>query len=321
MKRQKGQAFILVLILLALGTLIAVPTLKLSTTALRSQRITENALTEQYNADSAVQDALYQLLSQFMGDFTPSNPTVAYDFTYGGKTYHTTIQIPSVPPSQDMASGSMKHLLVEAQPSWMESTTNGTTYVIRLQTQPWSATTATYEYTLPAGFTYTPNSAYFWGPDMQNKLAYNAEVDTTLHKVKFINGTWTLMLPGDGANYHEFINQGDPPPGGYQANNSYLVITTLGGQQHLKFKPFYTTTGGNRTLIQTIHADGNAWGVHYLTQGSFVLGSDTITFTQTAAVGVAMYTILVPIGGTTYRVTVAYDAATGTFKIISYQIV
>ena len=52
-----------------------------------------------------------------------------------------------------------------------------------------------------------------------------------------------------------------------------------------------------------------------------MIGSDTVTFTQTAAVGVAMYTVLVPVGEVTYQVVVAYDSTTGSFKIISYQIV
>lgn len=320
MRGQKGQAIILVLILLAVGSLLIVPLLRYTYTGLRSQRISEDALKALYTGDNAFEDALWQLLNNYMGTFTPGSPQVAYDFSYAGKVYHMTIQIPSVPPSQDLALGSMKHVLLQAEPNWIESTTNGTNYVLRIQTQPWTATTGIYQYTLPAGFTYAGNSAYYYGPSPQNQLAYDAEVNHTTHQVKLISGSWVAMSPGDGANYLEVYQ--DPPPGGYLPNRSYLVITTLGdGRQHLKFVPYYTSTGGNRTMIQTVHVNGNAWGVNYVTTGSFNIGSDTVTFDKSAAVGVAMYTVIMNIGGIAYRVTVAYDAATDTFKIVSYQAV
>lgn len=58
-----------------------------------------------------------------------------------------------------------------------------------------------------------------------------------------------------------------------------------------------------------------------LTQVSFNGGFGSINIDQTAAMGVAMYTIRIPIGGVIYEVVVGYDSATGTFKIVSCKIV
>ncbi|GAH60417.1 unnamed protein product, partial [marine sediment metagenome] len=62
MKQQRGQAIILVLILLAVGSLVIVPVLDYTTTALRAQRISEDTMAEQCVVDSSLEDALLKLL-------------------------------------------------------------------------------------------------------------------------------------------------------------------------------------------------------------------------------------------------------------------
>lgn len=324
MKRQKGQAFILAVIWLGVGALLITPALAMAYSGLKSQRISENALNAMLNDDSALQTVLWNLLNNGMGTFTPGG-SIAYDFSYAGRTYNSTITIPSVPPSTVMTEGKVT-LLIDPQPQLIESTANGTNYVIRITTEPWSSSAGTYVFDLPEGFTYAANSAYVYGPAPQNEwlpdpaVFLAAEVDTTTHMVMTDKYGWRPMIQGCGSNpslYHEVYQ--DPPPGGYLTGHSYLVITNNG--RHLKFKPDYSgNTGGNRKLIQTVHANGNAWGVHYVTGGSFAVGSDTVLFDQTAAVGVAMYTVVINVGGVNYRLTIAYDTETGTFKIVSYQI-
>ena len=99
MKQQRGQAFILVLILLAVGGLVIVPVLDYTTTGLRSQQISEDTMLEAYAADSGVQDALCELnnnLGAYTGtpfekSFTINDRIVTVTATYvGGGIYKIT---------------------------------------------------------------------------------------------------------------------------------------------------------------------------------------------------------------------------------------
>ncbi len=58
---QRGSAFILVLIALALGSLIITPTLNYVSTGIVETRISEDLLLEQYTADAAIEYSLWQL--------------------------------------------------------------------------------------------------------------------------------------------------------------------------------------------------------------------------------------------------------------------
>jgi len=58
-KGQKGQALPIVLILLAIGGLLIVPTLNYASTSLKTHQVTETKAEELYSADSGVEDALY----------------------------------------------------------------------------------------------------------------------------------------------------------------------------------------------------------------------------------------------------------------------
>ncbi|GAH38869.1 unnamed protein product, partial [marine sediment metagenome] len=60
-KGQKGQALPIVLILLAIGGLLIVPTLNYASTSLKTHQVTETKAEELYSADSGVEDALYWL--------------------------------------------------------------------------------------------------------------------------------------------------------------------------------------------------------------------------------------------------------------------
>ena len=71
MKRQRGQAIILVLILMAVGSMMIVPTLSYTTTALHSQTISEERVAKQYGTDAAVEDALYQMLDGLLDTLDP----------------------------------------------------------------------------------------------------------------------------------------------------------------------------------------------------------------------------------------------------------
>ncbi len=61
-KRQSGQAFILVLILLAIGALLTVPALRLTATSLKSSQIVEGQTKALYAADAAQEYVLWKLM-------------------------------------------------------------------------------------------------------------------------------------------------------------------------------------------------------------------------------------------------------------------
>jgi len=87
MTRQRGQALILVLIALALGSLLITPTLNYVYTGLAETRISERLLLEQYAADAAVEYSLWQLkydVDGITGQLNPENPSANTSITVNG---------------------------------------------------------------------------------------------------------------------------------------------------------------------------------------------------------------------------------------------
>jgi len=318
-KGEKGQALILTLIFLAVGTLMIVPALNYTVTGLYSVRVYENALTRLYNADRAVEDALWQLLDQLIGNFSPENPEIVYDFQVGATHLPVTIKIPTVPASQNYGTGNVHNLMIEVEPTWVETPPDGgdpiLEYIMRIDMQTYNLTS--FRYTLPEGLTYVPSSAYYKGPDGNAALAWNAEVNLETHQVQNKSGVWVNM---SSLGYTVVYSW---PPVPYNSTTSYLyVITEADGRQTLEFRPYFGTLSGRRILIQTVQVSGTPpWGVNFIEPAVFTGGFGTIIAEQTAAVGVAMYTIEIPIGGAIYQVVVGYDYATGGFKIVSYQVI
>ncbi len=77
-KNQKGMAFVLVLISLAFGSLLIVPTLRYVYTGLIQTSFSEEVLLEQYAADAAVEYSLWQLkydVDGLIGQLNPENPS------------------------------------------------------------------------------------------------------------------------------------------------------------------------------------------------------------------------------------------------------
>ncbi|MBI2852601.1 MAG: hypothetical protein HYX84_05835 [Chloroflexi bacterium] len=75
-----GQALPLVLVALAVGTLVVVPFLGHSSTALLTSRSYRQAIIEQYSADSGIEHALWRLKYEpdFANSLTLANPTTNY---------------------------------------------------------------------------------------------------------------------------------------------------------------------------------------------------------------------------------------------------
>ncbi len=111
MKNEKGQALVLVLLLLLIGTLIVTPTLNLMGTGVKSGQVYEQKDDEIYAADSGVEDALWHIRNDVIGDvlgtgYNEYDYSTAYPYLYkllvNGKNVTVTIQnvwipIPTVP--------------------------------------------------------------------------------------------------------------------------------------------------------------------------------------------------------------------------------
>jgi len=76
---QKGNALILAMILLAVGSIIAVPLLTYMSTGLRTNRIYDTKKDNVYAADAGIEDALWRIKYNHMPT-TPNNYD-KYDYT------------------------------------------------------------------------------------------------------------------------------------------------------------------------------------------------------------------------------------------------
>ena len=102
---QRGQALILVLIALALGSLLITPTLRYVNTGLLETRISKQQLFEQYAADAAVEYGLWQLkynVDDFTDQLNPENPSAnSLPITVNGIEVPITTEITQSPLGED----------------------------------------------------------------------------------------------------------------------------------------------------------------------------------------------------------------------------
>jgi hypothetical protein len=296
MKRQKGQAFILVLVFLAVGALLIVPALRFTFTSLRSQSILEDTLAKQYVADGAVEDALWRMLNGVLDILNSENTSYTYDFELDSARFPVLIQIAKVPQS-DWVKYEQIQVKVEVVPKWLEANADNTTftYIIRIDSPQWDL--GDFGFALPLGLTYTDNSTLYVGPEKPTVLDPDAPVD---YPMVWMNEQWVEM------------NDGEDP----------LITDEPDGRQRLTWNLYDYLSGfeGRRAFIQAFQASGiPVWGVHYV-ESSFAFESLTVETGKTATLGVAMYNILIDYGGLTYQVVVGYDSTTGEMKMVSYQI-
>ena len=83
-KREGGQAFIMVLILLAIGALLIVPSLRLSITSFKNSGINTRQVTAMYAADGAIEYVLWKL---------SYDTGYAASFTVDGQSDNFTVDI------------------------------------------------------------------------------------------------------------------------------------------------------------------------------------------------------------------------------------
>lgn len=296
MKKQKGQAIILILIFLAVGALAIVPVMRYTATGLRAQEVTEAATARLYVADASVEAALSQMLSEILAGGSPA--TGNFTFELGS----FSISAPTIPVNTEVRDPPLLYLMVQVIPDWLAAGQSvNFTYIIRVQHQKWPELDK-FGLTLPSGLRYADNSTRERF-EKQADLAPDASVNLTTNKIQMKNGQWVDMVC---CGYNE--TAGALPP--------YLRITNQG--RTLEWKRKDTDVKGNMVLIQKFTTTGTpGWGIHNTTL--WLTASQT--WEDTCTMGVAFYTVIVTVEGVTYRVIVAYDSTTGGFKIISYEVV
>jgi hypothetical protein len=140
---EKGQALVLVLVLLLIGVLIVTPTLNFMGTGVKSGRVYEQKDDEIYAADSGVEDALWHVRNDLIGDvlgagYNEYDYSTAYPYLYkllvNGKNVTVTMQNVWIPkdiatPSPSAANKTIteEKLLIIGYPGSSPST-----YVIKI---------------------------------------------------------------------------------------------------------------------------------------------------------------------------------------------
>ncbi|MBA7712123.1 hypothetical protein ES703_121093 [subsurface metagenome] len=290
MKGQRGQVLILVLILLAVGTLVIVPVLDYITTGLRSQQISEDTMAKQCVADSSVEDALWKLLNEL----DLNNPAANYSL-YGA---NIDIQVPRIAASAWHKYAEIE-VKVDIEPNWLGTSALGTTYVIRINMPQWELTNIVLP--LPEGLTYKPATSYYKGPDMHTDLDADAEVNIYDRTVE-----WG---PDNPPGWVDMMPAAEPTITG-EGGSAWVE-----GKQVVEWNLSFPVTG-KRTFILICEVEGDpGWGIHYV-QPSF--GGVKLNH-KTAALSSGIYKIRIDYQGVTYEVVAAYGP--DGFEIISYQIV
>lgn len=290
MKQQRGQVLILVLILLAVGTLVIVPVLDYTTTGLRSQRISEDIMAEQCVADSSLEDALWKLLNEL----DLNNPAANY-WLHGA---NIEIQIPRIASSVWHKYAEIE-VKVDIEPNWLGTSAVDTTYVIRINMPgQWDLTSIVLP--LPEGLTYKLDTSYYKGPDQLQDLNPDAEVDIYDR---------TVWWGPDNPGFIPMIKTEVEP-----------TLTWEGDKQVAEWHPIFSEVG-RRVFILICQVEGDpGWGIHYVQPRFESTSKGWVRETgNTGALSSGIYNIMIDYQGVTYQVVVAYDA--GGFEIISYQIV
>ncbi|MFC1921036.1 hypothetical protein ACFLYQ_04855 [Chloroflexota bacterium] len=100
--RQKGSAFLLVLIALALGSIIITPTLGYVNTGLMEASITKDAFVDQYSADAVVEYSLWQLLyDDELESLSLENPSNNTTITINGMDIPALTEISYSPQTEE----------------------------------------------------------------------------------------------------------------------------------------------------------------------------------------------------------------------------
>lgn len=213
--KQRGAAFLMVLILLAVGSLIIPPWLKFVQTALRTSQVSGNQLKEDTSASAGVRQAIWRLQTNdggFADLLSPENPSASYSVPINGMEVLVDVSVPQVPdppPPPPQQSGPHLHVGKSRSIKWLKySEVKSFTYTIRV-TNYGTSTMHVGELgdSIPPPFRYVAGSS--------NGIT-NADPTITLDNNRQVL-TWTLSSPLPKLN------------AGQTRTQTFTVIHTIGG--------------------------------------------------------------------------------------------
>jgi hypothetical protein len=173
---EAGQALILVLIFLTLGSLTLVPTLTHISTALKTGEVYEQNTNELYTADAGIEDSLWRIKYDFMGtDYSPYDFETAYpyqtadlngmvaDFTIMNVWFPSNVNLvdPYASGYIDMTPEEVEEMMESEKLIVSGSALPGQPYRILIDFNPDAGDNLTIKSLgvwLPRDFTYTDNS-------------------------------------------------------------------------------------------------------------------------------------------------------------------
>ena len=137
--RQRGQAFVLVLILLALGSLVIVPALNLSFTGLQSRQAQQARLMEYYAADGAQEYSVWRLANEpgFASTLEPGVKTGPYYIELNGvkAEYSVTAQASETAPSDAPITNDRYKITANVTPDYLPEEGLATEFIYTITLQ------------------------------------------------------------------------------------------------------------------------------------------------------------------------------------------
>lgn len=259
---EKGQALILVLAAMAMGTLLIVPFLTQASTTLLSSRDYAQAINRQYSADAGVEHATWRLKYEpgFAGSLTPANPTVNYPMTINNTSVNinvTFVEVESPPNPPPLPEGPQADRIQVSKRVAPNSAPVGqqTTFTYTISIKNIDTSTVKLEEIrdlLPAGLSYVagsssgittadpnisddgPRKELKWeftppNPDVAaGQIVTQAfQATATLLMDIYWNEAWVVMDPeGVGT-----VGTGSTAPvgGGGMSSSAYDILSTAGG--------------------------------------------------------------------------------------------
>jgi hypothetical protein len=311
-REQRGIALGLVLIFLTVGSLMISPAISYTITALQSERISERKLVEQDTVDSAVMDAIWQVMNEAVLQQVNEEGQYAYDFELEMERWGITIEIPSFAGSEWQQVRGNNYCKIEVCPNWLWALEEETFYyILRLDMIQWDLSQIVF--TLPEGLTFDTGTAATAGPESQAFLEPNSAIDYENYKY------WHEKKPKDWLDFVYNVEEVDVVPEPPDPDTRYLIKTWEEGRQKLTWHFNFSDTG-NDTFFLLFQATGTlSWGIHSVAP-HFGDGVDFITMGPTASIASAIYNIFIDFGEQTISAIVALTGE-GDPKLISYHLI
>jgi len=275
---EKGQALILVLVLLVLGSLLITPLLTFASTGLKTGLVYEKKTNELYAADAGIQDATWQIKYDHLETLT-SPAYSAYDYSTAWNyelsrqvnTKDVSITIENVWVPKDIAAPSKAEAgaIIEAEKLIVTSGSTGTSCKIKVTYNPGiqeDLMVETLGVWLPRGFSYVagssnleanPHAEYYAVPTVESH-AGNQAVLWSFNSVPF--ASFPGVNPEDSPMITEVTFQfASSQPCGKPAAVAWM---TTSGVDDIPFswdadtKVFKITSQADNTTVETYIAKG-----------------------------------------------------------------